>query len=87
MANKKIIEAGAVHPDGVQVGLSGEKVGFIGAVPVVQRASADQAALATTGATTSTPYGYSQAQANGLIAGFNEIRATLVALGFWKGSA
>jgi hypothetical protein len=59
------------------------------------------AALATTAATTSTPYGFSQAQADGLIARVNalivdnaalivlvnEQRTTLINAGLIKGSA
>ena len=87
MANIKIIEAGGVHDDGVQIGLTGEKLGFLGATPVVQRSGAAGAAVAATAATSSTPFGFSEAQANAIVALVNELRATVVALGLHKGSA
>jgi len=86
-----------------------QKVGLFGATPVVQPSGATEAAvvptvgaaLATTAATTSTPYGFSQAQADGLIARVNalivdnaalvalvnKLRADLVLLGAIKGAA
>lgn len=87
-----------VFVDGVDIGFgtvtgsklgtaAAEKLGFHGATPVVQRAGAAQAAVVTTAATNSTPYGYSQAQADAIVALLNEIRATLVAKGLMKGSA
>ncbi|WP_420104572.1 hypothetical protein [Bosea sp. (in: a-proteobacteria)] len=83
---------------------------FFGATPIAQPASANQAAVtatvganvATTGATNSTPYGFTTAaQANDLVTRVNEskalgeankvllnqMRADLVALGLIKGSA
>lgn len=83
---------------------------FFGATPIAQPASANQAAVgatvgvavATTGATQTTPYGFTTAaQANDLVARVNELktlgeankvlvnemRANLVALGLIKGSA
>lgn len=87
MASIHKIPAGPTHADGVQIGATGEKLGFLGATPVVQRASADQAAVATTAPTNSSPYGFSQAQATAIIALINELRATLVANGLIKGSA
>lgn len=51
------------------------------------RASAAQAAVATTAATNSTPYGYSQEQADGIVTLLNEIRAALVEKGIIKGGA
>ncbi len=78
-------------------------------LPIVKRASAAQAAvtatvgaaLATTAATQTTPYGFSQAQADGLIARvnalivdnaalvvlINENRTILINAGLAKGSA
>lgn len=73
---------------GYQVGQSAtDKVAFHGKDPVVMRAGAAQAAVATTGATNSSPYGYTEAQANAIIALLNEIRATLVEKGIMKGAA
>jgi len=87
MANIKTIEAGGVHPDGVLIGQTGEKVGFCGATPVVQRVGAAQAAVATTAATDTDPFGFSEAQANAIVTLVNELRAALVAAGLIKGSA
>lgn len=64
-----------------------QKVGLFGATPVVQPAAAAQAAVPATAATNSTPYGFSQAQADGLVATVNAMRTALVNLGIIKGSA
>lgn len=59
-----------------------------GTKPVGIRAGAAQAAVTTTAATSTTPYGFATAaQADNLLALVNEIRATLVANGQMKGSA
>jgi UDP-N-acetyl-D-mannosaminuronic acid transferase (WecB/TagA/CpsF family) len=63
-----------------------QKVGFWGATPVVQPASAAQAAVATTPAATSS-YGFSEAQANAIVALVNALRAALVSAGIIKGAA
>lgn len=95
--------------DGLVIGKTGEKVAFNGATPVVKRAGSAQAALdavaatapAATAATSTTPFGYSEAQANDIvtlvtelrtqaIANYvlvNEIRAALIAVGLIKGAA
>lgn len=63
-------------------------VGFHGAAPTARRAGAAQAAVGTTGATNTTPYGFTTAaQANDLVALVNEMRAVLVEKGLMKGSA
>lgn len=81
------ITGGNTHPDGVCVGSAiTEKVGFHGSAPTVQRAGAAQAAVVTTAAAT-TSYGYTEAQANALIALVNEMRAALVEKGIIKGAA
>lgn len=65
-----------------------QKLGFHGATPVVQRAGAAQAAVVTTAATQTSPYGFAtQAQADAIVALVNEIRAALVAKGLIKGAA
>lgn len=65
-----------------------EKLSFHNATPTVQRAGAAQAQVATTGSTTTTPYGYTtSAQADGIVALLNEIRAVLVEKGLMKGSS
>lgn len=61
-------------------------VGLHGATPVIQRASADQAAVVTTTPTTSA-YGYTLAQATAVLTLLNEIRAALVEKGIIKGAA
>lgn len=59
-----------------------------GATPTVQRAGAAQAAVDTTPATATTPYGFAtQAQADAIVTLLNEIRAALVEKGIIKGSA
>ncbi len=63
-----------------------DKLGFYNATPIVQRTSASQAAVVTTPATNSSPYGYSQAQADAIVTLVNELRAALVAVGLIKGS-
>ena len=68
---------GAGSPDGTQLGRSTtDKVAFYGTTPVSQRASSDQATVASSGS-----FGATQA------ALLNEIRATLVAVGLMKGAA
>jgi hypothetical protein len=64
-----------------------QKLGFFDATPIVQPAGADQAAVATTGATDVTPFGYTEAQANAIVALVNEMRSVLVNLGLMKGAA
>jgi hypothetical protein len=64
-----------------------QKLGFYNATPVVQPASAAQAAVVTTGATDASPFGYTEAQANAIVALVNEMRSTLVNLGLMKGAA
>lgn len=64
------------------------KFGFHGSTPSVQRSGSAQAAVATTSATNSTPYGYStQAQADAIVTLLNELRAACVEKGLIKGSA
>lgn len=65
-----------------------DKLGFYGVTPIVQRSGAAQAAVATTGSTNSSPYGYtSSTQADAIVTLVNELRAWAVAQGFIKGSA
>ena len=65
-----------------------QKLAFHNSAPVAQRSGVAQAAVATTGATNSTPYGYTTAaQANAIVTLLNEIRAALVEKGLIKGSA
>lgn len=77
------------RPDGTIVGQSAtSKIALHGKTPVVMRSGSAQAAVATTGASNSSPYGYtSAAQADAIVTLLNEIRATLVEKGIMKGSA
>lgn len=74
---------------GTKIGTAtSEKLAFHNSTPVIQRAGAAQVAVATTGATSSTPFGYTTAaQANALVTLVNEIRDTLVEKGLMKGAA
>lgn len=95
---------------GTKIGTAtSQKLGFFNATPIIQPASANQAAVTTTvgsavaatGSTQTTPYGYAQAQADAIVSNVNalrvdllamntlltQVRADLVALGFEKGSA
>lgn len=59
-----------------------------GNVPIGMRSGSAQAAVTTTAATSTTPYGFSTAaQADAIVTLVNEVRATLIAAGFMKGSA
>lgn len=77
------------NDDGTCLGQSAtEKISFYGATPIVQRSGAAQAAVATTAATTTTPFGYTTAaQADAIVTLVNECRAALIAAGLIKGSA
>jgi hypothetical protein len=73
---------------GTKIGTAvGQKLGFHNATPVAQRSGAAQAAVAETAATSSTPFGYAEAQANAIVTLVNELRAALVEKGIIKGSA
>ncbi len=74
---------------GTQIGAAvGQKLAFHGSTPVIQRAGAAQAAVATTGSTSVAPFGYTTAaQADALVTLVNELRAALVEKGILKGSA
>ncbi len=70
------------------VGGSADKVGLYGNGGAVFRANAQQAAVVTTPATNTVPYGFAtQAQADAIVTLVNELRAALVALNAIKGSA
>lgn len=64
-----------------------QKLGFFNSTPIVQPASASQAAVGTTAATQTTPFGYTTAaQADAIVTLVNELRLQLVNLGLIKGS-
>lgn len=69
-------QLGYNSPDGMQVGrAAADKVGFYGATPVVQRATATT--HTTTNVVTSASYGTLQ------VAQMQEVMNTLAALGLW----
>ena len=56
--------------------------------PVGVRASADQAAVITTGATSTTPFGFATAaQADAIVTLINELRTSCIAARIIKGAA
>ena len=75
-------------PDGAQMGQSAtEKIAFYGSTPIVQRSGSSQGALTLTTAT-SGGFGFSTSTAFAAFTSqLEEIRATLAALGLFKGSA
>lgn len=77
------------NPDGTTLGSStSDKVSLYGVAPVAQRAGSAQAAVTTTAATTTSPWGFSTStQANAVVSLVNELQAALVAIGVIKGSA
>jgi hypothetical protein len=74
---------------GTKIGTAvAQKIGFWNATPVIQQASAAQAAVATTGATNSSPYGFTTAaQADAIVTLVNRLRLDLVTTGIIKGAA
>jgi UDP-N-acetyl-D-mannosaminuronic acid transferase (WecB/TagA/CpsF family) len=90
VTTSQLIYKGDKNPDGVTVGQTiTDKVSFYGVTPVVQRASASQAAVVTTQHTSTTDsFGFATSnQAMSIITLVNELRAALVAVGIIKGSA
>jgi len=76
-------QLGDGSPDGVQVCVSGAKVGFYGTTPVVQ-AAVPQAAISTS-SVISGGYGYATTQATAIITLLNNVRAALVGCGLMAG--
>ena len=77
------------RPDGAIFGqTSADLIAFYGVTATIaQPSGAAQAAVATDVATTGTAtYGFTSAQANGMVATVNAIRTALVNLGLIKGS-
>jgi len=68
--------ASSGNDDGVQIGLSGAKVGFYGKVPVVQRPYSS-ALHATSGISSSADFGATQ------LAWAQEVQNTFIGLGIW----
>lgn len=75
--------------DGEQIGAAVTSlVAFHGSTPIAQRSGAAQVAVAATGSTNSSPFGFTTAaQADAIVTLLNEIRAALVAKGIIKGAA
>ena len=63
-----------------------QKLAFHNSTPVVQRSGVAQAAVVTTGATSTVPFGYTEAQANAIVTLVNELRAALVEKGLIAGA-
>ena len=84
-----VVQLSDGNDDGTSLGQSTtDKISFHGATPIVQRSGAAQAAVATTGATNTTPYGFTTAaQADAIVTLVNELRAAMVAAGLIKGAA
>lgn len=80
MANENYEAVGS--PDGSIIGKSTGKLGFFGTAPTVKATITPTvgSAVATTGATNSSPYGYAEAQANAIVANVNALRVDLLAL-------
>jgi len=76
------------NPDGTIIGqTSTELIAFYAATPVAQPSGSAQGAVSTAAATTGAAiYGFTSAQANGIVALLNQIRSDLVTLGLIKGS-
>ena len=83
-----LLRKSVLDPDGIQYGRSAtDLVGFYGISPIVQPTSASEAAVTTTAATTTSPWGFATStQANAIVTLVNQLRADLVALGLIKGS-
>ena len=87
MTDAKNIVLGGSTGNKIGTSATTQKLAFFNSAPIVQRTSSAQAAVATTGSTTSTPYGFtSAAQADAIVTLVNELRAALVAFGLIKGS-
>lgn len=92
LAQSLLLVDGQSINTGTLVGLTlgtatNELLAFHNATPAGQAASAAQAAVATTAATNVAPYGFSQSQADALVALVNALRVALVEKGLIKGSA
>ncbi len=74
------------NSDGTVLGQSpSDLISFYNVTPVAQRSGAAQAPVPGTAPTNSTPYGFSEAQAQAILTLLNEIRVTLVSVGLMKG--
>lgn len=81
MANENYEGVGS--PDGTIIGKSDGKLGFFGKAPTVKATVSTTvgSAVATTAATSTSPFGYSSAaQADAIVANVNALRVDLLAL-------
>lgn len=76
MAVKQLSDKG---PDGTALGQTGDKIAFFGATPSAK--DTGFTAPAATAATNTTPYGFSQAQADAIVAWVRAADAALKAKG------
>lgn len=76
MAIKQLSDGG---PDGVALGQNDDKIGFLGATPSAK--ATGFTAPAATAATSTTPFGFSEAQANAIVAWIRAADAELKAKG------
>lgn len=70
---------GVQDPDGTTFGVTGGKIGFLGTAPTVK--ATGFTAPAATAATSTTPFGYSQAQADAIVTWIRAADAELKAKG------
>lgn len=89
MATVMINQLSDARSDGTVLGQSAaDKVGLWGVPPVVQPAASAFAAIATTAAISSsvsaTCFGFTSAQANGIVTLINGLRAMGVTAGVWS---
>ena len=64
-----------------------DTISFYGVTPIAQRSGGAQAAVTTTAATSSTPFGFgTSTQAQAVVTLVNELRAALVAVGLIAGA-
>jgi hypothetical protein len=76
MAVKQLSDGGSA---GVCLGQTGDKVGFFGTAPTAK--ATGFTAPAATAATSSTPFGYSETQANAIVTWMRAVDAELKAKG------
>ena len=70
---------GVQDPDGTTFGVTSGKIGFLGTAPTVK--ATGFTAPAATAATSTTPFGYSEAQANAILVWVRALDAELKAKG------
>jgi len=88
ITSANIVYPGGEHHAGVTVGQdSAALISFYGATPLAQQSGANQAAVGTTAATTTSPWGFSTStQADAIVTLVNQLRSDLVDLGLIAGA-